>query len=70
MPGEGEIPLIQFVRNLDSIGSGAPIGVEVINRELAKRAPAEIGRLTAEATRKVLAAARAESVPISEVSSR
>ena len=57
-PGEGAIPLVEVVQVLDEIGSTAPIGVEVFNKRHESMAPAEVGRDTAEAMRRVLAAAR------------
>lgn len=57
-PGEGAIPLVEVVRVLDEIGCTAPIGVEVFNKRHASMAPAEVGRDTAEAMRRVLAEAR------------
>jgi sugar phosphate isomerase/epimerase len=57
-PGEGMIPIADVVRVLDEIGSQAPIGVEVFNVRHESMPPAEVGRYTAEATRKVLAEAR------------
>ena len=58
LPGEGDIPVADVVRVLDEIGSNAPIGVEVFNDRHDDMDPAEIGRQTAEATRRVLAEAR------------
>jgi len=57
-PGEGAIPLVDVVRVLDEIASTAPIGVEVFNKRHASMAPAEVGRDSAEAMRRVLAEAR------------
>jgi sugar phosphate isomerase/epimerase len=58
LPGEGVIPIVDIIRVLDEIGSQAPIGVEVFNSRHDSMAPAEVGRVTAEATRRVLAEAR------------
>ena len=58
LPGEGDIPLVEIVRTLDEIGCSAPLGVEVFNAAHAEMKPAEVGRRCAEATRRVLAAAR------------
>lgn len=57
-PGEGAIPLVDLIRTLDEIGSKAPIGVEVIHARHDSMDPAEVGRTTAAAMRRVLAAAR------------
>jgi sugar phosphate isomerase/epimerase len=58
LPGEGSFDLVGLVRTLDEIGSRAPLGVEVLSDELARRPVDEIARRTAEATRRVLAEAR------------
>jgi len=58
LPGEGDIPLALLVRTLDEIGSRAPTGVEVICERHESMDPAEVGRQTAEAMRRVLAEAR------------
>lgn len=57
-PGEGAIPLVSLVETLDTIGSRAPIGVEVIHVRHEKMDPADVGRSTAADMRKVLNAAR------------
>ena len=58
LPGEGDIELVDIIRTLDEIGSQAPLGVEVFSEKLDALPPTEVGRLSAEATRKVLAQAR------------
>jgi sugar phosphate isomerase/epimerase len=58
LPGEGDIPIVDIIRVLDEIGCQAPIGVEVFNSRHDSMAPAEVGRVTADATRRVLAEAR------------
>ena len=58
LPGEGDIPLAEIIRLLDEIGSNAPLGVEVFNKRHATMQPADVGRSTAEATRRLLAKAR------------
>ncbi len=58
LPGQGAFPLVDFVRNLDGMGVRVPFSVEVISDELAALPPSESARLTAEATRSVLAQAR------------
>jgi sugar phosphate isomerase/epimerase len=58
LPGDGSFDLVGLVRTLDSIGSTAPIGVEVFSDELARHPVDEVVRRCAEATRSVLVAAR------------
>ncbi|MBY0400899.1 sugar phosphate isomerase/epimerase [Myxococcota bacterium] len=58
MPGDGDIPIAEIVRVLDSIGSRAPIGVEVFHERHAQMDATEVARRAAEATRRVLAEAR------------
>lgn len=58
LPGEGDIPLVDLVRTLDAIGSTAPIGVEVIQKDHESMAPEEVGRRTADAMRAILREAR------------
>ena len=58
LPGEGAIPLVRWLRILDEIGSGAPIGVEVFSKALDALPPVEVGRRCGAAARAVLAAAR------------
>ncbi len=57
-PGEGVIPIADVIRVLDEIGSQAPIGVEIFHTRHDSMTPAEVGRSTALATRRVLAVAR------------
>ena len=61
LPGDGDIPLVDLVQTLDSIGSLAPIGVEVIQKDHETMAPEEVGRRTADAMRAVLREARGEA---------
>jgi hypothetical protein len=63
IPGSGEFPLRQFVAALPS---DIPIGVEVPLRCLAERGvgPFERARLAVEATRRIIAEARADSSPM------
>lgn len=58
LPGEGDAPVLDVIRVLDEIGSNAPLGVEVFHARHASMKPADVGRITAEATRRVLAEAR------------
>ena len=59
LPGEGDIPIVRWLRWLDAIGSTAPIGVEVFSSALDALPPVEVGRRCGAAARAVLAAARA-----------
>jgi sugar phosphate isomerase/epimerase len=61
LPGEGDIPLVDLVRTLDAIGSTAPVGVEVIQKDHESMAPEEVGRRTADAMRAILREARGEN---------
>ena len=57
-PGDGEFALVEIIRILDSIGSTAPMGVEVCSAEL-WAAPADYAaRVSADAMRRVLSIAR------------
>jgi sugar phosphate isomerase/epimerase len=58
LPGEGDIPLVAWLRLLDEIGSRAPIGVEVFSQALDRLPPIEVGRRCGEAARRVLERAR------------
>jgi sugar phosphate isomerase/epimerase len=57
-PGEGEFALIDIVRILDAAGSTAPIGVEVCSAELWAGPIDRAAAVSADAMRRVLAAAR------------
>ena len=61
LPGAGELDVVGLVRLLDELGVEAPIGVEVFSDALAERPAADVARLAAEATRRLLASARAPS---------
>jgi sugar phosphate isomerase/epimerase len=58
VPGEGEIPLVRWLRILDAIGSRAPLGVEVFSEALDALPPLEVGKRCGAAARALLAAAR------------
>jgi sugar phosphate isomerase/epimerase len=58
LPGEGAIPLVEWLRALREIGSRAPIGVEVFSKALGRLTPSEVGRRCGAAVRALLAAAR------------
>ena len=58
-PGDGVIDLLALRRILDGIGARGPTAAEVFSDELRNHPPGEGARLAVEATRAVLAAARA-----------
>ena len=58
--GDGGIDLIGNIRALDSIGCTVPIHVEIFSSVLDALPPKEAARRAAEATRRVLSAARSE----------
>ena len=57
-PGAGEFQLVEMVRILDGIGATAPIGIEVCSSELWAAPVEHAARVSADAMRRVLAAAR------------
>ncbi|MBW2313938.1 MAG: sugar phosphate isomerase/epimerase [Deltaproteobacteria bacterium] len=59
LPGEGDAPVVEWVRILDDCGLRAPVGVEVFSEALRALPPEEIGRRCGDAARNVLALARA-----------
>jgi sugar phosphate isomerase/epimerase len=54
LPGDGELALAALVSDLRSIGSLAPVGVEVFSTALDELAPEEVGRRAGAALRRVL----------------
>jgi len=58
-PGDGEFALVEIARILDAIGSTAPIGVEVCSAKLWAAPVDHAAMVSADAMRRVLAAARA-----------
>ena len=60
LPGDGGIDLVGNIRAMDSIGCTAPIGVEIFSSVLEALPPKEAAHRAAEATRRVLSAARSE----------
>lgn len=58
VPGEGALPLVEYVRMLDEIGVRVPYSVEVISDELAALPAVDAARRAVDASRRVLAAAR------------
>jgi len=58
LPGEGDAPLVEWIRVLDAAGLAAPLGVEVFSDALAALPPREVGRRCGEAARAVRARAR------------
>ena len=59
LPGEGDGDVAGLIRLLDAGGCTAPLGVEAFCEELVALAPADAARRAIEATRKVVAEARA-----------
>lgn len=59
IPGEGAFPLLDYVRMLDEMGVQAPFGIEVLSDELRALPAAEAAQRAVDATRRVLAEARA-----------
>jgi sugar phosphate isomerase/epimerase len=57
-PGDGEFDLTGFLTTLWSHGAQAPLSIEVLSGDLAKRPAFDIARTLAHASRRVLAAAR------------
>lgn len=66
LPGEGAFDLVGFLRLLTAHGVRAPLCVEVISDDLAALPIAEAARLTADATRAVLARAAAAEATVGE----
>jgi len=58
LPGQGELPLTDFLRTVDATGADAPIGVEILSDALRAAPIGEAAASTAEATRAALALAR------------
>ena len=58
LPGDGDFDLVRFVGALDAIEANAPYGVEVFSDSLHELAPRDIAARAADATRRVIAAAR------------
>ena len=58
MPGDGAIPLVDFVRALAAIGATAPLGIEVFHEAHAKMDATDVARRAIEGTRRILAKAR------------
>ena len=61
LPGEGDGNLAEVIRVLDEVGCRAPVGIEVFSDTLSALPPDEVARRAADATRRVLAAAREET---------
>lgn len=58
LPGEGDVPLVAWIRALDVAGVRAPIGVEVFSDALQALPAAEAAQRAGDALRGVLARAR------------
>jgi sugar phosphate isomerase/epimerase len=54
LPGDGAMPIAAIIGALRATGCDAPIGVEVMSRDLAARPAAEVAAVAATATRAVL----------------
>jgi sugar phosphate isomerase/epimerase len=63
LPGEGAIDLVALVRTLDRIGSTAPLGLEVISKEMSALTPREAAERAMRAARSVLERARGTPSP-------
>lgn len=57
LPGDGDLDLVGFLRLMAQHGARAPLSVEVINEDLWQRPIEDVARVTADATRRVLASA-------------
>lgn len=60
LPGDGVFDLAGMIRTLDSIGSKAPISIEVFSDKLAALSPGEAAERCADSARSVLEQARSE----------
>ena len=58
VPGEGSLPLVDFVRALDEIGVDVDYAVEVLSREQRDLPPDEAARRAVDGARRVIASAR------------
>ncbi len=58
LPGEGDAPVLAWLRTLRAAGCQAPVGVEVFSSELDALTPAEAGTRLGEATRAVMEASQ------------
>ncbi|QHE73297.1 sugar phosphate isomerase/epimerase family protein [Rhodococcus sp. WAY2] len=59
LPGEGELPLLDWIRTVDATGANAPVGVEILSDTLRELSVDEVARATYESTRRLLETARA-----------
>lgn len=60
-PGEGGLPLVDFVRVMDGIGTRCAYSVEVLATSLSMLTPEDLGRRLGDGARGVLSAARIET---------
>jgi len=58
LPGEGGLPLVEWIRTIDSTGANATLGVEILSDPLRELTVDEVARVTFDATRRVVEAAR------------
>ena len=59
LPGDGDLDLVGFLRTLDAMGVDCPVSVELFNPEFQALRADEAARRAADATRALIAAARA-----------
>jgi sugar phosphate isomerase/epimerase len=57
VPGEGALPLVEFLQLMDRLGATCAYSIEVLSAELSALPPAEVGRRLGEGARNVLRAA-------------
>jgi sugar phosphate isomerase/epimerase len=58
LPGEGGLPLIDWLRAISATGTNATVGVEILSDALRELSVDDVARVTFDATRKVLDSAR------------
>jgi len=59
LPGDGVLPLVEFVRDLKAIGFAGPLSLELFNRELWDQDPRHVARMGIERMRAIREAAEA-----------
>ena len=64
-PGQGELPLAEFIRTVQAKGALSAVGQEVFSEEADRLAPEAAGRIAGETTRAILQTVSA-AVPTSE----
>jgi sugar phosphate isomerase/epimerase len=58
VPGEGALPLVDFIRTLEAVGAGVEVAVEVLSDEQRALPAREAARRAADGARRVIASAR------------